>query len=141
MNHPSNKHDEWAKGKQNNRQSYKKGRSQHTRYFEKSTGSSGSVKCLTLSSQMQSALCTDCGMSQAEFFYWTLQPVKLEGQDEAQHIKWSKMIYYFVCLPLFLLFHMARKASGLEKYTFQHGSLPHQKEIIVQAGEILLGIS
>ena len=44
----------------------KNGRYQRTRSGENSTGNSGSGKSLTLSSHMQSALCTDCGMSQAD---------------------------------------------------------------------------
>ena len=42
----------------------KKGRCQRTRDYENSTGSSGSVKYLTLSSHIQSALCTDFGLYQ-----------------------------------------------------------------------------
>ena len=44
----------------------KKGRYQRTRDCDNSTGNSGSVKSLTLSSKMQSALCTDCEISQAQ---------------------------------------------------------------------------
>ena len=58
---------------------------------------------------------------------WTLQPVKIEGRDEAQLRKWLHMIYYFICFPPLILFLVARKAPGLAKYTFQHGSLPYQK--------------
>ena len=50
---------------------------------------------------------------------WTLQPVKLEGQDESYSRKWSHMIYYFISLPLLLLFPMAQNAPGLEKYIIQ----------------------
>ena len=42
----------------------KKGRLNKTRDGENSTGNSGNGKILTLSSQMQSALCTDGVMSQ-----------------------------------------------------------------------------
>ena len=73
--------------------------------------------------------------------YWTIQPVKLEGRDEAHTRKWSQIIYYFICFPLMLLFRMSWKAPGLAKYTFQQGSIPHKKEISVQAIEILLEIS
>ena len=37
---------------------------------------------------------------------WTLKPVKLEGHDEANQIKWLHMIYYFICFLLLLLFQM-----------------------------------
>ena len=43
----------------------KKGRSQHTKDVENSTGNGESGKSLTLSSNIQSALCTECGMSQS----------------------------------------------------------------------------
>ena len=72
---------------------------------------------------------------------WTLQPVKLSGQDKEHPRKWSQMIYYFICFPFFLLFHMSRKVPGLTKYTFQQVILPCQKEISVQAGKMLLKIS
>ena len=72
---------------------------------------------------------------------WTLQPFKLGVQDEAQPRKWSRMIYYFICFPLLLLFRMAQKVPGLTKYTFQQGSLTCQKKIIVQARSLLLEIS
>ena len=42
------------------------GNSQRTRDGENSTENSGSVKSLTMSSQIQSALSTDFGMSQDE---------------------------------------------------------------------------
>ena len=66
MNHPSRNHDEWAEEKQSKIESYKNGKYQITRDGENSTGNSGSGKSLTLSSHMQSALCTDCRMSQAD---------------------------------------------------------------------------
>ena len=66
MNRPSNKHDEWSEEKQSKIKSHKKGRSQHTMDCENSTGSSGSVKCLTLSSHMRSVIFTYCGMSNAD---------------------------------------------------------------------------
>ena len=42
--------------------------------------------------------------------------------------------------PILILFHMAQNLPGLTKYTFEQGSLPRQKEIKVQAGEIILDI-
>ena len=46
-------------------------------------------------------------MYQAEIknIYWTLQPVKLEGQDEAQSGKWSQMIYYLIFPTISLIPH------------------------------------
>ena len=64
MNHPANKHDEWDELKNIKIEAYQKGRSQRTMFGEKSTGNGGIGKILTLSSQIQSALCTDCGMYQ-----------------------------------------------------------------------------
>ena len=72
---------------------------------------------------------------------WTLKLVKIWIQDEEHTRKWSHMIHYFICFPIFLLFHMAWKLLGLTKYTFQQVSLPYQKLMSVQYGEILLGIS
>ena len=73
--------------------------------------------------------------------YWTLQPVKIEGHDEAYTRKWPQVIYYFIYLPLFILLYMTWKAPGLERYTFQHGSITYQKEISVQYGEMTLEIT
>ena len=73
--------------------------------------------------------------------YWILQPFKLGVQDKSQPRKWSQMIYYFICFPLFFLFRMAQRLSSLTKCKFQQGSHPYQKEILVQSGEILLDIS
>ena len=73
--------------------------------------------------------------------YWTLQPVKVGVQDEADPIKWSQIIYDFIYFPLFLLLRMSQKVPGLTKYTFRQFSLPYQKGISVQSGEILLVIS
>ena len=58
MNHTS-----YLKKKEINREDYKKGRFQRTRDGYNSTGSTGSGKLLTMSSQMQSEIYTDCGMS------------------------------------------------------------------------------
>ena len=66
MNHPSNKHDEWAEENKRKIESYKDGRSQITRNGENSTVNSGSKNNLTLSSKIQSALCTDCVMYQSD---------------------------------------------------------------------------
>ena len=66
MNHPDKKHDEWAEENNRNIESYKRGRSQRTMDGEKSTGNIGSCKILILSSQMQSELCTDFGIYQAD---------------------------------------------------------------------------
>ena len=66
MNHLYNKHDEWLEERQGKRESYKKGRSQRTRDCENSNGRSGSVKCLTMYSQMQYILYTYCIMSKAD---------------------------------------------------------------------------
>ena len=66
MNHPPNKHNEQAEEKQRKIEAYKKIRSRRTRGGKNSTGNSRSGKSPTLSSKMQSALCTDCGMSQAD---------------------------------------------------------------------------
>ena len=48
--------------------------------------------------------------------YWTLQPVKLGGHNNSQTRKWSQMMYYFIFLPLFLLFHMPTKVPDLKTY-------------------------
>ena len=69
-----------------------------------------------------------------------MQPVKLEVQYEAHSRKWSHMIYYIICFPLLPLFFMEIKTPGLVNYTFNTNP-PYQKEISVQAGENLLGIS
>ena len=66
MNHPANKHDEWDELKNIKIEAYQKGRSQRTMFGEKSTGNGGIGKILTLSSQIQYVLCTDCAMSQAD---------------------------------------------------------------------------
>ena len=66
MNHPTDKHDGRAEENQKKRKSYKKGRYKITRDGKNSTGNGKSGKSLTLSSQTQSALFTDCGMSQAD---------------------------------------------------------------------------
>ena len=65
---------------------------------------------------------------------------QLGGQDEAQPSKWLQMIYYFICFPPLFLFRMAQKVPDLTKNSFQYGSLPYQKQILVQAGEVLLNI-
>ena len=88
---------------------------------------------------MQSEFCTDCDIKK----YWNLKPVKIGGQDEAQTSKWYQMIYYFICLPLLLLFRMAWKISGLKIYTFQQGIFPYHKEnfspiLINTLGHLLL---
>ena len=81
-------------------------------------------------------------MSQADIkTYWTIQPFKLWGQGDTHPIKLSHMIYYFICFSLVILFHMAQKLPGLKKYKFQQGSIPYQKEISAQSGEIFLDIS
>ena len=66
MNCQSSKHDEWEEEKERRRESYKNVRSQGTRDGENSTGNSGSEKSLTLSSHIQFALCTDCGLSHSD---------------------------------------------------------------------------
>ena len=43
--------------------------------------------------------------------------------------------------PLLLLLNMNQKVPVLTKYTFQQGSIPYQKEISFQYGEMLLEIS
>ena len=129
MIHPDNKHDEWSEEKEKKRDSYKKFRYQRTRDGKKSTGNSGSGKSLTLSSQMHSALMSEAYIT---IHYWNLQPFKLGAQDEAHPIKWSQMIYYFICFPILLLFQMDQKVPGLTKCTFQQGSFFCQKEISVQ---------
>ena len=53
LNCVENKHIEWAKEKQSNRESYKKGMSQRTRDSENSTINIGSRKRLTLPSHIQ----------------------------------------------------------------------------------------
>ena len=52
------------------------------------------------------------------------------GQDETHPRKWSQIIYYFICFPLLILFHMARKVPGLTKinisistYSLSEGNL------------------
>ena len=80
MNHLDKNQDEWYEEKKRNRESHKEVRSQHKSDYENPTGNIISGKCLTLSSQMQSALRTDCRMSQSKIkIYWTIQPVKLGG--------------------------------------------------------------
>ena len=75
---------------------------------------------------LHDALTVEC--PSLEFFLkWTLQPVKIEIQDDAHPIKWSQMIYYLICLPDFLFFRMTQKSPSLTKYTFQKVSLPYQK--------------
>ena len=59
MNHTSD-----LKKKDTNREDKKKGRSQRTRDGYNSTGNIGSGKLLTMSSQMQSEIYTDCRMYQ-----------------------------------------------------------------------------
>ena len=49
------------------------------------------------------------------------------------------MIYYFICLPIFLLIYMAQNLPG-KKYAFQQGSIPYQRESSIQSREILLDI-
>ena len=66
MNHPENKHDECDEESQRKREAYKNVRPHRTRDSENSTGNNGSGKILTLSSHMQSVLCTDFGMYQVD---------------------------------------------------------------------------
>ena len=142
MNHTSNKDVEWSEENQRKREAHKKGRSQITRDGKKETGNSGSGKNLTLSSQMQSTLCTYCGMYQdyINFFIGLYKQSNQGGNDEANTSKWSQTIYYLICFSLFLLLCMDQKLPGFKKYTFKQGSLTYQKEVSVQAGEILLDI-
>ena len=95
----------------------KKGRSQSTRDSVKSNGNSVIGYPLTLYSNIQSTLCTDFGMSQAEITKndWTIQPVKSQGHDEAHPRNHAHKIYHFIYLPLFILFQMARKSPGSTK--------------------------
>ena len=65
MNHPANNNNEWYAENHRKREVYKKGRYLRNRDGKNSTGNSGSGKCLTLSSQMQSSLCTDYLMYQS----------------------------------------------------------------------------
>ena len=62
-NYISNKHDEWSEENQNKIEAYQKVRSQRTIDGENSNVKSGSGKSLTMSSQINSALCTDFGIS------------------------------------------------------------------------------
>ena len=109
-------------------ESHKNGRLQHTRSCVKLNVNIVRGTHLKLSSQMLYALYTDFVMPQFDFFNnWTLKPVTLEGQYDAQTSKWPQMIYYSICFPPLILLCMARKAPGLKKYTVQQGSSPCQK--------------
>ena len=66
MNHPSNKHDEYSEEKHSKIEAYKKIRYHFTRDSRNLNGNSGSIKSPAISSQMQSALCTNCAIYQAE---------------------------------------------------------------------------
>ena len=70
-----------------------------------------------------------------------VQPVKLEGEEEANLSRYVYMVYYFFCFALFILFWMALKSPVFLNNTLIHGSLPYQKELSVQSGEIILNIS
>ena len=66
MNHTSNIYDEWEEEQYRQREAYNKGRCHHASYSGNLNGNSGSIKSPAISSQMQSALCTNCVIYQAE---------------------------------------------------------------------------
>ena len=66
MNHTAKKYNEWDKEKHGNKETKKKSKSQSTKNFENSDGSSGVGKCLTYPSKSWSEFYTDYGMSQAK---------------------------------------------------------------------------
>ena len=68
--------------------------------------------------------------------HYTLYPTK---KHQPRHNYCLDLL--FICFPLLLLLRMAPKSLGLLKYTLQEGSLPYQKEILVQSGKIFLEIS
>ena len=61
--------------------------------------------------------------------YWTPQPVKLEYQEQSHPSKWSQVIYYFICFPLFLITHMDQKAPGLANIYFNKEVFPIRRKL------------
>ena len=130
----------WRKSEEE--RSLQNSRSQITRDGENSTRNRGSGEIPTLSSYMQSALCSDCGMSHSDI----TKIIGLYNQSNSG-LGWSttqKMVSDYLLLHLFPTFaHLpyGPKIIRYKKYTFQQGSLSYQREILFQGGEILFDIS
>ena len=110
------KHDKWSVYKHRKRVAYKNGRSHCTRECENSTGISGSGKCLNISSQMQSLLCTYFIMPQAEI----KQIIGLYNQSSYKFIvrHSPKMVTHdilFYWFPTFAPLNNGPKSTRLRK--------------------------
>ena len=106
------------------------------------TGNNGTGKSFTISSHIQSAICTACGMYQekiAKIIGIKTSQTRRSGWGTAHLIVSDDLLSHLV--PTFILLRMSQNIPGLTTYKFQQGSLLYQNKFSVQAVEILLDVS
>ena len=117
------------------------GRYQHIGDSGNLNGNSEIGKSLTLSSQIQSELFTDFGMS--------LDNIQIILYSKIKQNRGPRWDTYNQLYKAGLLFHLLQTVdhfthglnnTKIKKYTLQEVIIPYQKKISVQAGEILLEI-
>ena len=117
-------------------------RSQCTRDCEKSTRSSWSGRCLTIYSNIQSALCTDCIMPHTE----TTEIIGTYNQSNLmarmRHIPLNGHIWFIILfVSRFWSSSKCPKSTRLNKVFLSTWKYSLSEENSVEAGEILLDIS